>query len=519
MIGQVAAGHARAAAAAPAEAGGALSRQAPSPQPSREPPGQQYTHVYPSGDTYEIKINFAQRAFGVRKFFSLSGFDSKKEAAYVHDKLLLEVGVDYMTLNFPREHTMQLSTNAQNRLVDGKRRLQRAIAEKGCATQPSARDKAAEAAAAAPMHKRTRYEAAASSSKRQKTSGDTGLPLKPAFLGLRVRKYFAGKPYEGTAALYNAKTAFYKVNYDDGDREDNDAHDMLAILKPHYFISKVRPRLAEWFLPGGGRPASSSSADCLFGCTFSRDVRARLTSHFARADIREEFPSVSVTSQDPMLSKEVYHHAICEYLAKIGFDPGSVSPHVPVKLPAEAPHDPRFEEFRIGSADPRVGLRGGMGCRAVADVPSGTVVGVYTGHVFTHAEKFNTPAILKAKASDGPSRAEWLAESFTAEFTSFNASRGLERHDILAVCALDFPGVCHRANEGLIDPFGRAATESVAKPNAEYVEAEVHGWPLVFVVTIAALRCGEEVVVSYGDAYWELMTDFRERVAFQERPL
>ena len=58
----------------------------------------------------------------------MSGFHSEEEAAYVHDKVLLEAGITDC-LNFPREHVMRLSENAQTRLTDGIGKMRRLIGQ------------------------------------------------------------------------------------------------------------------------------------------------------------------------------------------------------------------------------------------------------------------------------------------------------------------------------------------------------------------------------------------------------
>ena len=110
-------------AAAPVEAAGALSGQELSPTPPREPP--RYKHVYPYGIFGRFKIKVNMNAFG---YFSLKGFNSEEEAAYVHDKVLLEAGITDC-LNFPREHVMRLSENAQTRLTDGIGKMRRLIGQ------------------------------------------------------------------------------------------------------------------------------------------------------------------------------------------------------------------------------------------------------------------------------------------------------------------------------------------------------------------------------------------------------
>ena len=46
------------------------------------------------------------------------------------------------------------------------------------------------------------------------------------------------------------------------------------------------------------------------------------------------------------------------------------------------------------------------------------------------------------------------------------------------------------------------ATSGARKVNAEYVEIFVHGMPRIGVVTSAAIKAGDEVIVDHGEVHW-----------------
>ena len=48
------------------------------------------------------------------------------------------------------------------------------------------------------------------------------------------------------------------------------------------------------------------------------------------------------------------------------------------------------------------------------------------------------------------------------------------------------------------DPHG-----SGGKPNLEFVEYVVKGWPYLFAVAKQDIKTGEELLLDYGEDYWE----------------
>lgn len=122
------------------------------------------------------------------------------------------------------------------------------------------------------------------------------------------------------------------------------------------------------------------------------------------------------------------------YLVSIGVDIDATNANgFPLILPCDATCNPSVEVYRVPEDDPRVGLRGELGCRAKEALATGTVVGVYSGHVFANDELYEIPALanhpsvlchpITADADEkliARLKAEWEAESYTAEFSAYN---------------------------------------------------------------------------------------------------
>jgi len=391
------------------------------------------------------------------------------------------------------------------------------------------------AAAAEEKKPRVTPAAAAEEKKPPPPNSSKGKKKQPApaengsmssFLGWRVIKQFNGKPFHGTVDKFDPKTRWYHVTYDDKDEEEFSTQELLPIVKMRQFLARVRPV-----------PADLKKGNRVLGCTFSpyaSRLFAERRQWWAQSSTEPKPPPLRITSSTARWAseggQEALNKAVAAYLVSIGVDIDATNANgFPLILPCDATCNPSVEVYRVPEDDPRVGLRGELGCRAKEALATGTVVGVYSGHVFANDELYEIPALanhpsvlchpITADADEkliARLKAEWEAESYTAEFSAYNEARRHEnlsdkRH--LMVCALGFDGICHRVNDALLNPFSLSTTMH-GSYNTEYVEVELDGWPFLFVITYKSLDAGDELRVSYTSSYWRLMRELRKRVDF-----
>jgi len=199
-----------------------------------------------------------------------------------------------------------------------------------------------------------------------------------------------------------------------------------------------------------------------------------------------------------------------------------------LQLPAEAPTIGEVEAFKVGSKDPRVGLRGQKGLRATERLRKGTVVGVYGGLLCTKGEYLP----LHIEGSAGRTfdtimkvmEDELVKESYTAEFTWWNKKNVdlSNDHGTLMVCAKrraedKEAHDCALINDPCRDPNG-STTDSgspdshVTPESCTYAECEIDGWPFLFVITVRDVPAGEELGVEYGTPYWDAVRDLERKL-------
>jgi len=102
----------------------------------------------------------------------------------------------------------------------------------------------------------------------------------------------------------------------------------------------------------------------------------------------------------------------------------------------------------------------------------------------------------------------------------------------LVVCALGIGDHTARINDGRHNPMpaepaggggmfelegGDGCDDDVATPglldrppNCSFAEITVSGWPHIFVVTIAPITEGGELLLDYGSTYWEAMAQCQD---------
>ncbi|XRA98611.1 RAMA domain-containing protein [Pycnococcus provasolii] len=337
-----------------------------------------------------------------------------------------------------------------------------------------------------------------------------------SFLGWRVVKRFNGKSYHGTIDGFDEDEAWYHVTFDDNDQEEVDLNEILSISKRRYFLSKQIPVLCQL-------DDDNILTEKVLGCTFSHRAAALFKRRRKWSLRQREISAVRITSQVPHAQDlRNVRDAVMAYLVSLGVDVGvSLAYGVPINFPREAPSHRSVEQYTVDSSDARVSLRGEFGCRATDIIPANTVIGVYTGHCFFNDEMFAMIERMIAP-TDGVSRlkAERDVESGIQEFTRFN--RQSKRFDgpaagkgeLLMVSSFgDAQGVCGRINDALVDVYD--SNELVDDGyNVMCVEAELQGWPFLFVCTTRDVRAGSDLRMDYTGYYWERIGEMKRRLDF-----
>jgi len=140
---------------------------------------------------------------------------------------------------------------------------------------------------------------------------------------------------------------------------------------------------------------------------------------------------------------------------------------------------------RIGNDDRRLGLRGqsGLFCaQAGSGFRANRILGVYAGRLLTKKEYLEQRLPLPAKLQR--SRYSFIFED-----------------QQLTVDALESGNQLMLINDYRSDPF--AGDESDTRVNTQFVEVLVNGWPHLFVATTEEVKPGEELLMDYGDSYWQ----------------
>lgn len=121
---------------------------------------------------------------------------------------------------------------------------------------------------------------------------------------------------------------------------------------------------------------------------------------------------------------------------------------------------------------------GQIGTFAACDIRSGTYIGEYAGEVF---------------ACDGSSESLYVAKyenTFEAEET-----------DLVRIDGLKVGNEMRYIND----------SRNTGRPvNVQFILAWVGGSLHLFVVSVADIRKGEEILIDYGEEYWEVLQDWKE---------
>lgn len=222
---------------------------------------------------------------------------------------------------------------------------------------------------------------------------------------------------------------------------------------------------------------------------------------------------VCISSSDRSCVKEmrcsVYHlyQQVAEYLGLVE--------EANRKLPAEV--IPRYmEACAVSPEDPRGMAPEQKGARATRNLPPGTILGVYRGHV-THRgrNQKSHPLELLPPPPDQVHVNEWalLVESHTLQLPCTFPSRP---PGLMSICCLENGDVTSLINDPVIHPLDHYTEESVedvsdahgsssciASANVRVLMIEVRGWPFPFLVTTQEVIQGQELLMSYGGEYWQ----------------
>ena len=233
-------------------------------------------------------------------------------------------------------------------------------------------------------------------------------------------------------------------------------------------------------------------------------------------------------------------------------------------LPPDPPCSSLVESFIIPKDDPRVALRGQYGVRVKrggAPLQPLVVVGTYRAFTPTLDEynltyKFGGDERVRKKLThtlerrgpDAPDLSseeliveldvsELLFDSFTAEYELWNQRPGVGDNPQpqppsgdgyaeapspaaampqLMASAYGFGNMMCLINDGL-GPRPKGAPhlsdeQSEQACNAKLIEVLVHGWPAILVVTVKQIKPGEELLLLYGDGYWEQLRQLAFRL-------
>ena len=183
-------------------------------------------------------------------------------------------------------------------------------------------------------------------------------------------------------------------------------------------------------------------------------------------------------------------------------------------LPERLRYCPATEPFVIPADDPRVSLRGQLGARAKRQIPAGTLLGPYACYM---CERKGTPECYNKRMLRGGMHGEMSHERFAHSFLSETKDGGEYMAD-----AFRFGNLSAAVNDvseapmedKLVSPSSANGCQSSQQRalNVEMIEVSVHGFPFMFHATVADVECGEELLTSYGESYWDGIREKERRL-------
>lgn len=159
---------------------------------------------------------------------------------------------------------------------------------------------------------------------------------------------------------------------------------------------------------------------------------------------------------------------------------------------------------KIPPCDPRAGLAGQLGVFARQPLLKGTVIGEYTGWQGTLScfENEYAPALyeqsLRGQLEGWP--IGQLPEAYTINLQTPSASG-----DGMVVCGLGCGSLPARINDGRVRDGDGSSNRPANLCLAEVVHQDV---PRLFVVTITDIPANEELLLDYGEDYWQGLNEW-----------
>ena len=197
---------------------------------------------------------------------------------------------------------------------------------------------------------------------------------------------------------------------------------------------------------------------------------------------------------------------------------------------AALPSDPKLhrvlEAFTVEASDSRVGLRGQKGVRVRPDtrrpIPANAILGPYRALQLTHDEWVSNgspdgsvgykydhrrlPTSSQLAAGSRALQCELLHETYAAECTAWNVQP--ERPQLVS-SAFGYGNFLCLANDSAGPGDGGVPSRG---SNVQFVEVLVHGWPMVFALTTENVAPGQELLVEYGEGYWNMVRNLMLRI-------
>ncbi|KAK9816548.1 hypothetical protein WJX72_001809 [[Myrmecia] bisecta] len=227
----------------------------------------------------------------------------------------------------------------------------------------------------------------------------------------------------------------------------------------------------------------------------------------------------------PISKQAAFTPAILDQIAKAVDE--CISSHMPAQvsreasfrqwldaLPADLPVGNSVEVFRIPPDDPRQGLAasGGLGLRATRPLAVGTILGPYRGHVLFQSE-FNQ------RKRDPSPQWEQGVFAFREQMESFGADisvaddisphcKALAKVENLTISAFMYGNETCLINDPRRSPLQNPCEKVAARAvNVELQPVLIGSWPFLFAVVSRAVRAGQELLLDYGQAYWQLLLE------------
>ena len=164
----------------------------------------------------------------------------------------------------------------------------------------------------------------------------------------------------------------------------------------------------------------------------------------------------------------------------------------------EFSYERALETRRIPEGDPRPGLIGQLGVYCRVNVPAWSVVGRYAGVMCFESEVGQYAGLLALT--------DWESYGYTIS----SLVQDNEEEDGLVISGID-----NRQDFGSIGKYVNDFRNSSKQANVEFVEVIRGGFPYVFLVSTTKITAGEELLLDYGQAYWDAFVSSRRKAMLQ----